>query len=305
MKIGLAQVDGKWPNLALAKLAAWHREHGDEVSIFDPLFGPYDRVFASKVFRETPDNPYLPWDVRIGGTGYDPFIELGGGTEEARPDWSLWPWWKKDMGFSTRGCVRRCGFCIVPVKEGRIRIVAEFGDLSTGRSDLILLDNNLTAAPIEHFRAVCRDATKAGVRIVFSQGLDARLLTDEHAAILRRTKTEKTIRMAFDHVRDEEAVRAAVNRMQAAGWPASRLMFFVLIGFDSTPEEDMYRVEVVRSLGADPFVMKYNRHDAYQTRFARWVNNVVAFNAMTWAEWQKSFKSRLPDTESTPNPVAT
>jgi hypothetical protein len=68
-------------------------------------------------------------------------------------------------------------------------------------------------------------------------------------------------------------------------------MFFVLIGFDSTPEEDMHRVEVVRSLGADPFVMKYKRNDPYQTRFARWVNNVVAFKSMTWPEWCATFKT--------------
>lgn len=146
---------------------------------------------------------------------------------------------------------------------------------------------------MDHFRAVCEDATKAFVRLIFSQGLAARLLTDEHAAILRRSRTEKTIHMAFDHIGDEPHVRHAVKTMRAAGWPASRLMFYVLIGFDSTPEEDMYRVEVVRSLGADPFVMKYKRDDPYQVRFARWVNNVVAFNAMTWPEWCATFKTPL------------
>ena len=292
MRVAIAQVDGKWPNLALAKLAAWHKAQGDTVEWFDPLFGA-DRVYASKVFTDTLDDPYLPENAVRGGSGYDLTTVLPDDVEATKPDWSLWPWWRKDMGFSTRGCVRHCPVCIVPQKEGRLRVVADFGDLTTGRSDLILLDNNLTAAPPEQFRSVCRDATAAGVRLDFSQGLDARLLTDWHAMILRRTRTVKTIHFAFDHMRDEAAVRAAVATMQRAGWPASRLMFYVLIGYDSTPAEDMERVEIVRSLGADPFVMRYDGSDPYQRRFARWVNNMAAFNAMTWDEWQATFKSRL------------
>jgi hypothetical protein len=292
MRVAIAQVDGKWPNLALAKIAAAHRFNDDEVGWFMPL-ATYDRVYASKVFTDTQDDVYLPWNVRRGGSGYNLSSELHQLVERMRPDWSLWPTWKHDMGYSTRGCPRKCPFCVVPKKDGKLRVVNDFAGLSSGRRRLILLDGNITAAPMDHFRAVCDDATKAGVELDFSQGLDARLLTDEHAAILRRTKTTKAIHFAFDHLRDEAAVRAAVATMARAGFPASRLMFYVLIGFDSDHAANMERVEIVRSLGADPFVMPYNRHDPYQRRFARWVNNMVAFNSMTWAEWDRTFKSRI------------
>lgn len=288
MMVAVAQVDGKWPNLALAKIAAHHRG----TVWFNPLEGA-DVVYASKVFTDTPDDPYLPENAVRGGSGYDLTTRLPPEIEATRPDWSLWPWWKHDVGYSTRGCIRRCPFCNVREKDGDIHVTAEFADLTTGRDCLILLDANVTAAPIEHFRQLCADATAARVTLDFSQGLDARLLTDEHATILRRSRITKTVHMAFDNVRDEAAVRRAVKTMERAGLPASRLMFYVLVGFDSTPEEDMYRVELIRSLGADPFVMKYSRADPYQRRFARWVNNVVAFKSMTWPEWLATFKDRV------------
>ncbi len=59
MKIAIAQVDGKWPNLALAKIAGWHRSRGNDVEWFNAL-DTYDFVYASKVFTDTPDDPYLP-----------------------------------------------------------------------------------------------------------------------------------------------------------------------------------------------------------------------------------------------------
>ena len=284
-EVAIAQVDGKWPNLALAKIAATMKREGNAVEWFNAL-DRYDSVFASKVFSDTPDNLYLPPDAIRGGSGYSRTDRLMDFVEATKPDWSLWPWWPHDLGYSTRGCIRKCPFCIVPEKEGKLRVVAEFGDLTTSRPTMILHDNNVTAAPIEHFRKFCADATAAGVTIDFHQGLDARLLTDEHAAIIARSMFARRIHLAFDHLSDEAAVREAISTMARAGVVASRLTFFVLVGFDSTPDDDMERVQILRSLGCDPFVMKFKRDDPYQRRFARWVNNKVAFKAMTWDEFK-------------------
>jgi hypothetical protein len=289
MRIAICQVDGKWPNLALAKIAAHHAAQGDEVEWFEPLFAyEYDAVFASKTFTATPDNPYLPTHTVLGGTGYSLDGQLDGGTEDTAPDWRMWPSWPDDMGFTTRGCIRKCSFCFVPRKEGRIRVVAELGDVSTGRGTCRLLDNNITAAPVEHFRAVCSDAKRLGVKLSFSQGLDARLLADEHAAILSAAPLFTQIYMAFDHMRDEAAVRRAVSTLSSYGVRPGRLMFYVLVGFDSAPEEDMYRVELLRSLGCDPFVMRFSRTDRYQMDFSRWVNRKELFKSCTFAEYRKS-----------------
>jgi hypothetical protein len=286
LRVAIAQVDGKWPNLALAKMVAHLKAKGDDVFWFSPLFCA-DRTYASKVFTDTPDDPYLPETTIRGGSGYSLRTTLPDDIERLKPDWSLWPWWKKDIGYSTRGCIRRCPFCNVREKDGDLRIVAEFADLTTGRSHLVLYDANIIAAPIAHFRTLCAEATAAGVTLDFSQGLDARLLTDEHAAIVARSLVSYTIHLAFDSVRDEPHVRRAVRILNDAGINTrNRALFFVLVGFDSTPEEDLYRVELLRDLGANPFVMPFNRSDRYQQQFARWANRPQLFRSCTWHEYK-------------------
>lgn len=133
MRVAIAQVDGKWPNLALAKVAAYH----GGASWFNALEGA-DVVYASKVFTDTPDDPYLPPDAVRGGAGYSDAIQLPAEIEAAKPDWSLWPWWTRDMGFTTRGCVRRCPFCSVWKREGKIRVVSDLAGISTGRAEMVL-----------------------------------------------------------------------------------------------------------------------------------------------------------------------
>ena len=295
-RLVIAQVDGKWPNLALAKYASWARSRGLEVS----WFYPGDRragdfVVASKTFFDTPDDERLPErGVLRGGSGYSLKLELPPEVESLRPDWSLWPKWDKDMGFTTRGCVRHCPFCIVPKKEGKIRVVAEFGDIWTGRDEVTLLDNNLTAAPPGHFRAVFADARKARVKINFCQGFDARLWNDEHQAVVKEfSPVCRRFHFAFDNMRDEKAVRRLVKMWTAAGMHPDRLVFFVLVGFDTTPEEDAYRVNLLISLKTNPFVMPFNRSDEYQRRLARWCNSVVARKSCSFDEFSEQTRQKI------------
>jgi hypothetical protein len=286
MKVAIAQVDGKWPNLALAKLTAWHRARGDKVEHFMPL-SSYDRVYASKVFSDTPDDAYLPMDAVIGGTGYGTHRTLNDDIEATRPDFSLWPHWQKSMGFSTRGCVRRCPFCVVPEKEGRLRVVAEFGDIWDGQSsECVLLDNNVTAASVEHFSSIYADAALYGVKVDFRQGFDVRLWTEEHLAVVGGSPSaSQYLHFAFDSPALENDVRGVVRGWREAHLHPDRLVFYVLVGFDTTPEEDMYRIDLLTSLGANPFVMPYNRSDRYQRRLARWCNSVVVRKSCTFAEF--------------------
>ena len=63
-------------------------------------------------------------------------------------------------------------------------------------------------------------------------------------------------------------------------------MVYILIGYWSTPEEDFDRVEILRSLKIDPFVMPYNKEDSYQKRFARWVNHKAVFKSVKWSGYK-------------------
>src|SRR5574343_592030 len=80
MKVRLTQIDGKLRNLALMKMAYWHKSKGDEVffesSINKSMFEPdYDIVYGSAIFSSSEKKIELfkiqfPSAI-IGGTGYD------------------------------------------------------------------------------------------------------------------------------------------------------------------------------------------------------------------------------------------
>jgi hypothetical protein len=294
MRIALHQVDGKWPNLALMKLSAYHKSQGDHVEWFYPMSGQYDAVYASKIFQFTPDCPYLPENTTRGGTGYDLTTKLPDEVERMFPDYSIYPEWNVAIGFTTRGCIRNCAFCVVRRKEGYLRVVGDIHSFWNGQKKIILLDNNLTAAPMDHFRLILSQLIESKCEVDFSQGLDIRLLNEEHAALLSKIHVGKSghIHFAWDHIDDEEAVRKGVALL-AKYMPLRRIIFYVLIGFDSTPEEDLHRVEVLRDLGVGPFVMAFNKKDPYQKKFARYVNRKPIFKTATWEQYQTG--TTVPD----------
>ncbi len=287
MKVALIDVDSKIPNLALMKLSAYHKARGDRVEFFTPLFSRPDLAHVSKVFTDSPDYEYWPdCEIIKGGSGYDMKTELPPEIESLCPDYSLYGI-DYAMGFTTRGCIRRCPFCIVPEKEGKIRAVADVYDFWTGQKNLMLMDNNLTAAP-DHYERILKQLSREGIRTSFSQGLDIRLIDDHKAALLARVKLwkDKRIHFAFDSLDVEPAVRRGMACLLKAGIIPRNISFYVLIGFDTTPEEDLYRVELLRSLGVSPFVMPYNRKDRYQKIFACWVNRPILFNAVKWEDYE-------------------
>jgi len=144
-----------FPNFALMKISAYHKAQGDTVEWWNALFNDtYDIVYSSKVFDFTPENPYLPPDTIKGGTGYgttaDPnrniLAELPPEIESQYPDYSIYPGCDYAIGYITRGCPNRCGWCVVPTKEGDIRPYANWRDIvRTDTNKLVLMDNNILA----------------------------------------------------------------------------------------------------------------------------------------------------------------
>lgn len=285
MKIGIASIDSKIPNLALMKISAYHKSWGDRVELFNPLFSPYDLVYASKVFTDKPDDLYLPDNTIKGGSGYDLKSVLPTEIESIYPDYSLFNC-EYAIGFTSRGCIRNCPWCIVPEKEGKIMTVSDIYQFWNGQSHLKILDNNLTALP-GHFEKILNQLIKEKIYVDFSQGLDIRLLTSEMAKLLSVVRIWKQIHFAWDSLSYEQAVRRGIQILKSFGMYRNKVMFYVLIGFDTTPEEDLYRVEVLRGLNISPFVMPFNRKDKYQRNFARWVNHKAIFNSVKWEEYKK------------------
>lgn len=287
MNTMIIQVDGVEPNLALMKLSAWRKKCGDNIDYYPIPFKHYDLAFMSKIFDFSPNVTHrIHADVvSRGGTGYDLTSVLVPEAENSYPDYETFGC-DYAVGFTTRGCVRSCPFCVVPQKEGIVHRVADLSDFWHGQEKIQLLDNNLTASPTD-FERTCLQLADSKALVNFSQGLDLRLITYEQVRLLKKVKRWKQIHFAWDNIKEETEILRGINILKQESFSLHYIMVYVLIGYDSTPEEDLYRVETLRKLGVDPFVMPFNKKDSYQKRFARWCNAKQIFRSTTWEEYYR------------------
>ena len=304
MKVLLIQVDGKLPNLALMKLSASHKVQGDQVFFRQPCHP--DLVYVSVVFSWNRPKALglakmFDCEVKIGGIGFD--AKLPDDIEHIMPDYGLYGI-DYSMGYTSRGCIRRCPWCVVPKKEGYIRDHAPISEfLHPKHKKLILLDNNFLASPKwkENLEFIVANRLEVSI----SQGLDIRLINDETAKwlALLRSKTpsfrSRILYFAFDDIRYEKPMRKGVEILKAHGFNPYDLRFYLLCGFyhHEFHEDDYYRFKVLRELGVQSYVMLYR--DPNKTRFGfdpllnhfeRWVNRPGIYKACKFSEYKRLSK---------------
>lgn len=297
MEIGLIHMDGSIPNLALMQIAAYHKKRGDSVGWWNgPLFS-YDRVYASKIFKQTSDE--LPGYVIRGGTGFDENEPMQNDMQLSNPGeaWELYPKYKNHLGFSEIGCRLKCSFCVVPTTHGQPRQASSIKDLlvnPNGEDRLCLLDDDFLGHP--NSEEVFAELIDRDLRVNFICGLNIRLITEKQAQLLSRTNfwnksfKSRQVSFAWDIYKDKKIIERGFKRCVEAGIKPWKMQFFVLIGYDSTPEEDRERVETIRNWGADPFVMAYDRRVKYQNNFQRWVNHRAIFNTIKFEDYRPATK---------------
>ena len=313
MRIGLIDVDGhNFPNIPLMKISAWHKAHGDDVEWYDPMFsGHMDKVYMSKVFSFTPDYMY-PIDADViekGGSGY--CIKLVDGKEvydkekdknlpyeieHIYPDYSIYPTLTKDTayGFLTRGCPRGCGFCHVASKEGRCSYkVADLSEFWRGQKKIMLCDPNIPACP-QHMELL-QQLADSKARVEFNQGLDIRLVNDRNLEIIKKIKLE-SIHFAFDRWQDKDIIEPKLREFaKKTGFNRSRghVMVYILTNFDTTIEQDIYRIQLCRELNFSPYPMIYDKEHADKTHkdLQRWCNNFIFWKVPTFEEYRSKRKN--------------
>lgn len=296
MKIALVDVDSKIPNLPLMKISAYHKLIGDTVE-WHSAFNNYDRCYASKVFTFSPDYNYFPaCEVVRGGTGYDVTSRLPEEIEKINfPDYSIYPNCDFSIQFFSRGCIRNCPFCIVRQKEGCIHSVETLGLNPEGKM-IEVLDNNFFANP--RWRSAAEQLIKWNQKIKLN-GVDVRIIDEEQCYYLNKFKHKRGIAIAWDNPKDD--ILLNIKEMLKYIKPY-KIQCYVLIGYWSTPEEDLYRVLALDRIGIIPFVMPYREVDPqkildtetdeyknnqkYMAKFARWVNMRATFKSCTWQEYK-------------------
>lgn len=288
MKIGLWSDSHNFSSLPLMKLSAYHKQRGDSVEHLNYL-SHYDLVYASKVFSFThdiEDDCIVQADkISKGGTGYCISVVDGKEVfdkskntplpkeiEHIYPDYSLYPQYKYATGFLTRGCPRNCGFCIVGKKEGLCsHQVADLSEFWRGQKEIKLLDPNLLACK-EH-ESILKQLADSKANVDFTQGIDIRLTNPDNIQMLNQVKT-KMIHFAWDNPKQDLTKYFEQFAKHTSIKSDRNKVVYVLTNFNSTIEEDLYRIYTLRDLGYSPYVMIYQKDTADRThkRLQRWVN---------------------------------
>lgn len=307
MKVRLTQLDGVLPNLALMKLSHWHKAQGHAVhftrSAERDLFEPddYDVVYGSSIFKFSQVRLMrfqreFPGAI-IGGTGTPDVrtVEELIGVEHEHYDYSLYPEVTFSMGFTQRGCRLKCGFCVVPTKEGKPRSVSTIGQIWRGDPwprHLHILDNDFFGQPRAEWEARIDEILGGGFKLALTQGINARMIDEAAAKALAsvdyRDGEFKARRLytAWDSLHDEKRLFKGLELLAKHGVKPDHVMVYMLIGYrEGEGEEDwLHRQSSLRAWGARPYPMPFKRTPA-SVGFQRWV--VGAYDKrVSWADWK-------------------
>lgn len=315
MDIGIIDNDlefnSNYPNIALEKISSYHKSIGDNVELtlfkeIDPftIFPKhYDKIYVGKVFTKhnTPKwiNDFN--NVKIGGSGFffDKAERLPYEIEHRMPDYNLYNsmlntfvrtdkhkyYTDYSIGFTTRGCIRRCGFCINKNEKSVYKHseLSEFVDDS--RPFIMLFDDNIVAS--DNFNEIFEKLNSTGKRFVYKQGMDFRLLTKEKIQIIVNSNYFDVIHFAFDNVNDYNRIEDVFKLYKQVKNKRSGMFFYVLIGFDRKNRYDndffkqdleslFIRMQLLFKYHAYPYIMMHEniKLNPYYKSITQLVNTI-------------------------------
>lgn len=284
MRIGLYNLEQKIVNTALMQVSQYHKQLGDRVEMYHPLMhDTYDKIYAFSLFNFT-DKSYVSGNMICGGTGFDLTTKLPKEIEICDYDWSCYPDCNYSIVWFSRGCIRNCPFCVVREKEGLIYSV-DPKNLNPRAKIIKVQDNNFFAN--KDWKKAVEFLKNTKQKILFDSGIDIRLINEEQARALKSLRIQRYLHFAWDNPKDDPVKNIELLK----NWiPASNMMCYILIGYWSTEQEDLYRIETLRRLNIDPFVMPFNKSDPYQQMLARYVNRKEIFKSSTWQEYKNGIR---------------
>jgi hypothetical protein len=280
-QVRLTQIDGKLPSLALMKLARFYRSRGKSIHFSkdvrrDMFEGPYEHVYGSAIFSSSAERvaefrEHFPQAI-VGGT-HDPAdnitVEKHLGIEDNELyDYSIYPSFDGSIGFTQRGCRLKCGFCVVPKKEGKPRSVNTIASIWRGDpwpKHIHLLDNDFFGQPRDQWKARIDEIRSGGFKICLNQGINTRMIDDESAKALAsipyydHSFKVRRLYSAWDNIGDEQRFFKGVDTLERHGIRPRHLMVYMLVGYDKreTGERlfDRFNKMVERKIRPYPVVL--------------------------------------------------
>jgi hypothetical protein len=243
-------------NLVLMKLSGAYKEKGYRVWLNG--VGEFDDTIGSWLFSRSEKVPC----TKEGGPGvnnyvYDPYDKL-------RPDYGLYGL-DYSLGYTWRYCPRKCSFCVVPKLVEIPRLHHSIWNFHDSRfTKICLLNNNTFSDP--QWKETFEEIWEADLTVIDENGYDLRLIDEEKADALRKTKFQGQIHYAWDNIADEKKILDGLKI-------APRGMVYVLVGYNTTQDEDFHRCQKIHDLGHDPYVMPYNRGNKELRAFKRFIDS--------------------------------
>lgn len=230
-----------------SKLNNWTREH---------LKSNYPNAIIYSGIIDEAENVMPDWD--------DPFIAN----------------WNKSIVFSSRGCIRKCPFCAVPLIEGKLTAKKDISHLIHPRhKEIVFWDNNILASP--YWNDIFEYLLFLKKYVDFNQGIDARLINEKIAYQLSKLKM-KLIRLAYDHISYKPIIRRAIKLLKEHGIKGRKILVYVLYNFNDNPEEFLERLKDLMELGVVAYPMRYEPLDALEK------NNYIS------PSWNKEYLDAIP-----------
>lgn len=299
MKIGLHDAEMQhfrnktFPNYALMKISAWHKQQGDIVEWWNPLY-TYDKVYSSKIFDFTPVDPYLPDETIRGGSGYRDIPidrKLPQEIDDRYPDYDLYSSCDYAIGYLTRGCPNHCRWCIVPQKEGEIRPYRHWQEVVRNDTDkLILMDNNILAS--DYGIGQLESLIDRRCQIDLNQGMDARLVDNYIAEIIARLRWIRFIRFSCDQKGQLGAIHTTMELLKEYGVKPYRVFIYLLVTQDIA--DVAYRVESLKQWAGINLYAQAERNERQgitpnkmQMEFAQRYIYGGRYRKETWEEYVK------------------
>lgn len=328
MNIGIIDADllnrtrHRFPNLASMKISGYYKEKGDSVKLllsFDNICD-YDKVYISKVFTDTiidEEILKLP-NVFYGGTGFffDKAPDLPYEIEHHMPDYSLYDEFIKQeiarginpsqfkeytdysIGFTTRGCFRKCPFC-VNQKYDKVELHSPLSEfLDESRPKICLLDDNVFG--YKNCKEILEELQSTGKPFKYKQGLDERLLTKEKCKLLLNSKYDGIYTFAFDNIEDKDLIIKKIEMWREMD-TVKAPMFYVLCGFDKNNKYDeefwkqdiidtFKRIKILMEYKCIPYIMRYEKYkdSPYKGTYinlARWCNQPQFYKKKSYREF--------------------
>lgn len=289
MRISLVDVDSKIPNLALMKISAYHKAKGDQVGF--NLSNP-DKIYQSIVFTKNRgralNKTIVDIPVEYGGSGINLNSKLPDKIEFIKPDYELYPS-EYSQGFTSRGCNRKCSFCIVHKKEGRFKRWQHPDDFYCEHFNQVKLMDNSILWDKMWTQEVLNYFIDKDVDVDMTQGYDIRLVNEDVADLILRS-TKGIIRFAFDDTKIEPIIREKIELLKDVGFDIrNKVQFYCYCNDDSMHDDTLYRCKVLKDLGTNAFVM-YNCDKPRTSRIRNliyWCNRKVIYWSIPYEQYYK------------------